>query len=113
MNKKSMAMVAASVCALGVGGWMISSNLKSSKPSRASLESSMHQLTTEDLLTRRRFMSQQIQQAKASGPGPRPELLASAEASLAELDQLLAARGVDPTSLDAPAQSAEFRRERP
>lgn len=113
MNRKSMVMVAACVCAIGMGVWMIRGSLGSSRPTRSSLESSMHQLTTEDLITRRKFMSQQIEQAKASGPGPRPELLSSAEASLAELDQILIARGVDPNALSAPAQSSDFRRERP
>ncbi|MEA5614867.1 hypothetical protein [Nodularia spumigena] len=99
MDKKNVVTATIAIAAVVVGGWMVVRNLGSGGPTKADLESVMHNLSTEDLIYRRQFMHSQITQAKAGGSGPRPDLLASAEASLLELDTLLRERGIDPDTL--------------
>lgn len=99
MEKQKAVTVSIAVIAVVFGAWMIVRNLGSGGPTKQDLESVMHNLPTEDLIYRRHFMHAQIEQAKAGGTGPRPDLLASAESSLAELDDILRQRGVDPDTI--------------
>jgi hypothetical protein len=115
MNTKQLVVLVTAVGAIAFGGYLVSRNIGNSGPSRSDLESVMHNLPTEELILRRRFMHAQIEDAKSKGVGPRPDMLASAEAGLIELDGLLRSRGIDPetiTSADAGAP-AEWRDERP
>lgn len=115
MNKKQPFVIATAVAAILFGGYLVASNLGSGGPTRSDLESVMHNLPTEELILRRRFMYTQIQDAKSKGVGPRPDMLASAEASLIELDELLRSRGIDPTTIpESDADGlADWREERP
>lgn len=116
MDKKQAIGIVLCALALLVGGWMVVKNIGSGRPSKQDLQSGMGALTTEDLMARRHFMAAQIAEAKAAGPGPRPDLLASAEQSLKELDELLASRGVDVASLVTPDSDTAMqglRRENP
>lgn len=115
MNKKQIIILVTAVAAIAFGGYLIARNIGPGGPTRTDLESVMHSLPTEELIHRRRFMHAQIEEAKAKGAGPRPDMLASAEASLVELDELLRSRGVDPATISAaePAGAPEWRDERP
>ena len=115
MDKKNVVTATIALVAVVVGGWMVFRNMDSGGPTKADLESVMHNLSTEDLIFRRHFMHSQIEQAKAGGSGPRPDLLASAESSLVELDNLLRERGVDPDALPQakPGDDGSLREERP
>ncbi len=115
MEKQRVVVGGIALVAVAFGVWMVVRDLGPGGPTRQDLESVMHQLPTEDLIYRRQFMHAQIEQARAGGEGPRPDLLASAEASLAELDALLRERGIDPTTLAnaRPGEGMRPRDERP
>lgn len=115
MDRKKALIGAIATVAIVFGSWMVLRSLDSNGPTRQRLESVMHNLPTEDLIYRRQFMHTQIEQAKVGGTGPRPDLLASAESSLAELDAILRERGVDPEAIgnSKPGAGMEIRDERP
>lgn len=104
-NKKTVSVIIAAVAFL-VGGVLILRNIGGGGgPTSDDLSSMMNALSTEDLIVRRQFMASQIQDAESrlSG-GQTNKLLESAQESLAQLDEVLRERGVDPDKIETPDQ---------
>ncbi len=99
MDTKTIVACSCASIALLIGGYLTLKSMSSNDPTTKNIESVMHGLSTDELITRRHFMAQQVEQAQASAGAEKHPLLISAEESLEELDSILVDRGVDLESL--------------
>ena len=99
---------------LVTGAVLLGVNLTSaSGPTDRTLESALESFPDQKIVEMRQMLAAQIQQANATRAGEKSEMLLGYERQLAQYDQILRDRGIDPGILEAVDLSeAQIRDER-
>lgn len=108
MTKRDVLVVCAAGAAVAFGGVMVAKSLFGGKMSDDGMRTIFEEMTTEELVMRRTTLATLLEATPPTDP--KTEFRLKNEEGLAELDELLRSRGVDPETAAAPVSKKTGRR---